>query len=71
MHIMIIPSTGPGAAGVIEVVRASGGGEGAVVVGGEVVLGRGCVEEAGVVAYGEGLAFAVALAEGGAELGCG
>lgn len=63
---------GYGAAGVVEVVRAAGRGEGAVVVGGEVVGCRRGVEEAGVVANGEALAGgAVAGAQGRAELGGG
>lgn len=36
----------------------------------EVILGRSCVEKAGLVAYGEALAGAVALTQGGAAFGC-
>jgi len=48
------------AADVVEKVRAS--------FRGEVVFGSLCVEKAVSVSYGEALAFALALAQGGAEL---
>ena len=51
------------AADIVEEVRAP--------VRGEVVLGWVCIEKAVSVSYGEALAFALTLAQGGARLRCG